>query len=324
MKTSHLIITTFAFLASYFSMTQAAFAVADSFAQDCQTVEKTPGIKKIEWIKTQMEQMGFSTNLKENEFLCTSLGDRNYILNLWADESDCEAVGAMLSSMKKIKDKKSPIQGMSFVISKNLDEYKKTLGQKVILKDTKITAEDLKKNPKLIDEAVKLDQNPAKIFVCTEYVKSFGKINTDIRRVVDEKEIKDLKDKIKKYEVASKNWALEQSYKFNEKIIKLTDKSVDRLNEKVTDLEKHIQLYDQVRRGLWTKVSQTSEKIKFPSPKLKDELSKGRMNTETIMKTIKSDVDNLEKDIKTSFTETKKLIEEQLKDPKTAEVPAAK
>ncbi len=279
-------------------------------------------INTLDWIKTQIEELGYKQVVQLDDSLAVELGSRTLVIGIEGDVDSCKTVTAMLKILRRYKDQglDTKTNGMVFIFSRQpingslADAYKKKIKSKVFIKQYIVTEKDLPQIASTGESWFKYDQNPEKILgseVAT-FVKRFGHPQPDLNKVVNSTEVKKFQEGLKQMLTASKKWGADQFVLFQDKI--KNQPQNDEVKEKLSDLQKHIELYDEVRRGLWERAQQTNAQIHFPSEKLKNEIGKGRHNIENILKTIKADTQNIEKDIRSSFDENKKFVQEELKE----------
>ncbi len=271
--------------------------------------------KNIEWITSQLKQLSYNEIWSDGDSLAVDVGIRPLVIGILADARDCNQVALVLSTLQKFKMEGISVEGMAFVFSSSFEGYKKQFKTRFFLKEYILAQEDLNKSTKLVSEWVTLDKNPRKLLEITSFAQSYEKIKSDIRKIVNEEEMSSFKEKLRKIDQVSQKWALDRLYALHTKVKKLEEeKNADSLNQKLADLDVQVKLYDEIRRGLWDKAGQTAAKIKFPSPKLKVEMAKGRQNIENILKVIRGDTEDLEKQIRATFEESKIFVENELKD----------
>lgn len=267
---------------------------AQNFKKECDDVPH-----KIDWIKTKVESLGFTPTLTDKEVLNLDLGTRSEVVVIWVSPRDCVAVGQSLEILQKIKKSNMQLYGVTISFA---DAFKVN---KVLLKDFVLPV-NVSINT-FLNKIASLDKNPIEALELNQVNEEFKKLHPSIKKVVDEKDIKQTKEKIILLKDKIEKWSLEKALKFKESLVKKTP--IQALNDKVDDYERHIVMYDKMRRGLWEDAQKEVGKLKTLNPKLKDEIAKGRENLETILKLTKLEIQGIEKDIQKSFKERKQLLE---------------
>lgn len=286
--------------------------IAKKYENDPNPAEK---VNMSEWIRAQILQIGYLVWQGKDSY-AVDVGARPYVFLIQGNTDNCEVTGFMLNSLQRMRLQKNSPEGLVFVFGPSAENYKSNFKTKIFLKEYLLTEDEVKHHSaRLFAEWIRFDQNPKRIIDIATVTKSLTKLRKELKRVIDENELESFRSNLKKLQSNSQNWAIEKLYTARGKLLKIEEsKNIENMNQKITDFEEHLVLYDQVRRGLWDKAQNTFQKISHASEKLKTAMAKGKNNIEGILKVIRADTQGLEKEIQQCFKESKDIVENELKD----------
>src|SRR6185503_7292551 len=84
---------------------------ATDFKKDCVLAQNhqndpEPGnrVNMVDWVRDQIAQIGFAPGWQDKDDIAVTMGDRNFTVGMQGSFENCEVIGFMLGSLKKLKD----------------------------------------------------------------------------------------------------------------------------------------------------------------------------------------------------------------------------